>query len=641
MFKLLFVVAFLSYCSAVSVVDNDARFSLSKTVSLDFRELREKQKSSGKVASFPHVRQLKAAIATNQKRVTLQTTSENKEVPSSFKSVDEMISYSSSETTTILDLLDDVTFHSLDFDQDTIVSKINDEGSVHCGSTKIRRGDIIFATGELFSKNTRLLKQSEPLSSFLRETHQDHDQFVLLRRVLSVSLDQETSCFSYQTENIHPVEVLKGFDIQTKTHIPVHLTNAGIKKSNLRKLKTDGTMNSAWINPALNDCKTASAYAKPDVKVDDMYMDYRYYVGVTSGTAYFCGDFGGPTSGSIGANYDFVSKSAVTSEINLGNGYVCKDCYAFLGSTILTHVEWNLVLLPLSQTIGIQFEVSGGSGFNVDLEMTDPQALSTTSVIAPAVNDYATIMTIDATTASTLQYRFGGLNAVLKTVVSGKGTASASAKEEFTASISSMLVNSVLSFPISYTATSNVPAVSTTNMQFNEASILLTLEAIFVFRLSVLDGLLTLDADINVAPYTQYSYKGVGNISDCADTNSPAQLTYGMDTSGSFETFAIRLPGLDVTYATNLSSFKSDPVSLTKSQTCVAGSGTYVSPSSSSSDGSTPNLALTVGLSVGIFAAVAILIFVLWYFNYLTNYCSNADKLDEKKTENVNNPLLS
>jgi len=368
MFKLIFVVAFLSYCavsSAVSVgqVDNARRFSLSKTASLEFRELREKQKSSGKVASFPHIRQLKAAIATNQKRVTLQTKSENKEVPSSFKSVDEMISYSSSETTTTLDLLDDVTFHSLDFDQDTIVSKINDEGSVHCGSTKIRRGDIIFATGELFSKNARLLKQSEPLSSFLRDTHQDHDQFVLLRRVLSVSQDQETSCFSYQTENIHPVEILKRFDIQTKTHVPVHLTNAGIKKSDLRKLikkshlrkLTDGTMNSSWINPALNDCKTATAYAKPLEKSDDMYMDYRYAFSTTS---FFCGDFGGPTSGSIGANYDFGSKSAVTSQINLGNGYVCKDCYAFLGSTVLTHVEWTLSL-SLSQTIGIQFEVSG------------------------------------------------------------------------------------------------------------------------------------------------------------------------------------------------------------------------------------------------------------------------------------------
>jgi len=273
-------------------------FSEKKTIQMDLRRLREQKSQDGHVASFPHIKELTAAIASNKKQVVLKTKTEPKEeVPLAFKSVDEMMSHSTSEITTVLELLDDVSIHSFDNDVSMSISEISDTHTVQCDTTQKKQGDVMFATGNVFSSNARLLQESSAFSSYIEKkidtSHRGDDQrFVLLRRILSVSAASSNSvdstdpaCFVYQTEDMHPLEILKAFNITTSTHMPVHLSSSVATTPNEIQ---SSSMDSNWIDSSLRNCQTDKVHFPNSGTVSSLANGYSIYSsGIYSGSTPF------------------------------------------------------------------------------------------------------------------------------------------------------------------------------------------------------------------------------------------------------------------------------------------------------------------------------------------------------------------
>jgi len=607
-----FLCHFLLIAVAVVQLRSEGQsYSSKQNVVLDIRALRESQKAAGEIASFPHVRELKAAIASNEKRVTLTSKSAPKDVPTSFKNLQEMLSHSTSETKTVLDLKDDISFHSLNNDDNSLsVEEISDTHTILCGAAQKNIGDVMFASGEIFSSNARLLKESSVFSTFMQEKvatkhHGDDARFVLLRRVLAVtpSTENGASCFNYETENVHPLDILKAVDITTSTQVPVHLSSS----SNPKKIARDRSLiTNDWIDPSLHNCRTDKKDFPAAATYDtaDMYAVYE----LASSTPYMCGDFGGPTSGSLGANYDFTTKKASNPTIDLGSGFTCQDCYAFVGSNILTHVELVLTTSTSTTIFGAEVQVSGGAGFNIDLVLSNPNINSltapiTTVLIAPSTA-YATILTIDQKTASTLDYEFGGMNSVLTAKVDATGSASFATSATLDASIGAVytLTANTLTIPVTHTDQVHAPLITNSLVFKDELKVRLELPIKFNFKLSALYGLLTCTSNVDVIPFIDYSYSVATPSTTCTTAAEPADLTYGLMADGGLGVASINLvepiSGTSTSvYTINMSKYKSAEVVLATYADCAttAGSGTTTSGATS---GPTANIAMAFGLSV-------------------------------------------
>jgi len=600
---------------AVQLRSEGQSYSNKQDVAFDIRALRESQTAAGEIAYFPHVRELKAAIASNEKRVTLTSKSAPKDVPTSFKNLQEMLSHSTSETKTVLDLKDDISFHSLNYDDNSLsVSEISDMHTILCGAAQKSIGDVMFASGEIFSSNARLLKESSVFSTYMQEKvstkhHGDDARFVLLRRVLAVtpSAENGASCFNYETENVHPLDILKAVDVTTSTQVPVHLSSsAGPKKiARDRSLITND-----WIDSSLHNCKTDTTdfpSSSTSVKYDlaDMYAVYDF----VSTAPYMCGDFGGAmTSGSLGANYDSNTKTASVPSIDLGYGFTCQDCYAFVGSTILTHVE---LVIPLvgTTTFGAEVQVSGGAGFNIDVVLANPNIDSlsnpiTKVLVAPSAT-YTTVLTIDATTASTLDYEFGGMNSILTAKVVATGSASFTTSATLNASIGAVytLAANKLTIPVTHTDQVHGPKI-TNNLVFgDELKVRLDLPIVFNFKLSALAGILTCTSHVDVTPFIDYSYSVVVPSTTCTTTAEPADLNYGLNADGGLGLVSINYKSLvtgtwSSIYSIDMTTYKSAQVALATYPDCAAMTGTSGVTTSGATSAPMANIVMAVGLSV-------------------------------------------
>lgn len=108
--------------------------------------------------------------------------------------------------------------------------------------------------------------------------------------------------------------------------------------------------------------------------------------------------------GSFDGNYDFSKGAAVVSDLAIKDGIKCHNCYIFAGAGFGVLIN---VAASVSSGITFSFQVAvyGGAGYNIDLELTNLNALNIPFSGAPF-----SVPLVPAATTSASMTLFTGTN---------------------------------------------------------------------------------------------------------------------------------------------------------------------------------------------------------------------------------------
>ena len=172
---------------------------------------------------------------------------------------------------------------------------------------------------------------------------------------------------------------------------------------------------------------------------------YMYELGLTMG----CAEYSNDVPGSFNFNYDYSTGKAVNPSIGLLQGISCGNCFAFLGAGLLAIAEYR------NSKIYFQISVGGGAGFNASLVVKGLNISVSGSTTYNLLSEAANYATFPIGGGLSLQYKVGGLTALLSGSGQLTGSASFGAGVSASATMSVMYNGSAVSFPntafLSYT----------------------------------------------------------------------------------------------------------------------------------------------------------------------------------------------
>ena len=214
----------------------------------------------------------------------------------------------------------------------------------------------------------------------------NHD-FLLIRKVVSIerhsSSDVQVNCFKFVTEDLHPLELFRKFEIHSLIDKPTYTSFIPIKEN-----VTDPFINSTSPKKGkeslqgvpgptadgLTSCLDYGLYPTNNLFLNaDRYTDGKSYAiskFLSKGRA--CAEYATNFGGGFNFNYDPNAQKASTADLQISQGVTCKDCYAFAGATFYAHIEYVTDLLYLTGNFGLEVSLKGNSGANVDLQLTNP-----------------------------------------------------------------------------------------------------------------------------------------------------------------------------------------------------------------------------------------------------------------------------
>jgi hypothetical protein len=233
----------------------------SKKQMFDFHSMRKEQTTTGIEASFIKINDVLSAYKTGSMRV--EVLESKNELQFDEKNISEFSEnpHSFYNTSTVYHLKDDGAFISLDESiHGDAVLHMDDQTSVHCHglhSTAFKIGDMLVASATKASATTFSSKvggrgaRNHLFKNYLAsERVTRNEEFSILRRVTSVSHDhgdistllarqlttreiEEGNCRAYETEDLHPLELLESYEIHSNITIPYKIRNdpVPVKKS--------------------------------------------------------------------------------------------------------------------------------------------------------------------------------------------------------------------------------------------------------------------------------------------------------------------------------------------------------------------------------------------------------------------------
>jgi hypothetical protein len=275
-------------------------------------------------------------------------------------------------TTTTYHLADT---HIISLDADNVLNKIkslDDNNLSYCHDDEdpmMDLGDIFVASEHGTFHHSRSDGHPKHLAQYLRSSKiQSNTGFLLLRKVIQKHSDglNGLNCHSYVTEDVHPLDLFSSFDIKSSITQPFH-----------KHLEAMPNPSSPLIPCTSSEFPYTFAGSGSSNIFDYTYGDYNQ-----------CIDFQQSVlPGSFNFNYDYNAKTAKTS-FNLITGVDCTNCYIFMGASLYVHMQY------ISNTgyFGLEADLIGGIGANVELQATDPTISSLYSgVLATGLGAVASI----------------------------------------------------------------------------------------------------------------------------------------------------------------------------------------------------------------------------------------------------------
>ena len=193
---------------------------------------------------------------------------------------------------------------------------------------------------------------------------------------------------------------------------------------------------------ACNDSSWGTGYWVYGGSSSDAYM---YELGLTLG----CAEYSNDVPGSFNFNYDYSTGRAVNPSIGLLQGISCGNCFAFLGAGLLAIAEYR------KSNIYFQISVGGGAGFNASLVVKGLNISVSGSTTYELLTEASKYATFPIGGGLSLQYKIGGLTALLSGSGQLTGSASFGAGVSASATMSVLYNGSAVSFPnkafLSYT----------------------------------------------------------------------------------------------------------------------------------------------------------------------------------------------
>lgn len=308
-------------------------------------------------------------------------------------------------TTTTTELFHDKQYFSLD--DKTISQNIDEIGEgflIDCAKHDIHIGDYYIGTSA--SKHEDIKQQSNQGSQV---------GFIFSRQVKEIAFIN--GCKKIATELVHPLQIM---NTKIVSDISFPYNRIYIPENNTRTLlentpftQPDPPLLLCTNQKVLSKLATLNKKGSGRINLRGIPIDYDYALDIKGNE---CIDVSTTVPGSINFNHA-SGLNAINSNIKLGDGITCTNCYSFLGASILA--VFNIFGGDTS-TFAFEAKSAGGAGFNLGILINNP------TVFASKYFNLAKsgpVSSIPIVAGLSLDVNFGGAWATVKGSGSIKGRA--------------------------------------------------------------------------------------------------------------------------------------------------------------------------------------------------------------------------
>lgn len=309
--------------------------------------------------------------------------------------------------------------------------------------------------GEWFKSNS-----TSRLFSILKKNNPSKEHNSIIRVVKAIHrdiADINNRCVKFETEDVHYLKLFEKVNIESFVDNPyqnsfkqlikskTELATSIDKLKRFRKLGTIVTPDDPVITCEDKYWGDASQYSiNSGGPQSNSSTTYNFLLGSQG-----CVSYETDLPGSFNANYDFAKDHAATDPLVIPGvtGVQCSNCYAFLGAGILAILEYNTGTYVSGSFFRVEIKIAGGAGFNVDLNIQNPEVSSSKTVpeVIPPETEYHTFPI--GKTGLSLNYKFGGVDITLSGSGQATGSLSAGAGSSIAASAAVLFDGANLTFP--------------------------------------------------------------------------------------------------------------------------------------------------------------------------------------------------
>jgi hypothetical protein len=320
---------------------------------------------------------------------------------------EQIVNQAVHKTTTTTELFSDKQYFSLD--KPIISQNVDEIGEgylIDCAAHDIHRGDYYIGTSD---SNHKDIKQ--------QSNHGSQVGFIFSRQVKSIK--NINGCKKIITALVHPLQIMNT-KIVSEISFPYNRVIVPSSNNSSRSLLENAPFTQP--DPPLLLCtsekvlskqatihKTGSSHAN----IHGIPIDYDYALDIKGNE---CIDVSTTVPGSINFNHA-SGLNAINSNIKLGEGITCTNCYSFLGASVLA--VFNIFGGDTS-TFAFEAKDAGGAGFNLGILINNP-TVSASKYFNLAKS--GPVSSIPIVAGLSLDVNFGGAWATVKGTGSAKGRA--------------------------------------------------------------------------------------------------------------------------------------------------------------------------------------------------------------------------
>jgi len=447
----------------------------SSQTKLEASTLLDAQRKNPEKDPFPHTEQLMTAIHRGLKGFSVVESFDNREALDRNKQEDILQS-------NVYDMnadfkLHDQSYYSLD---DPLilanVKEISRETVTYCDHVNVPTvGDFFVGTSE------------GSWSSYWKEDYSTHG-LSFSRKVVGLS-SSTTGCVSLVTEDIPALHLFDSFKVNTIAPMPYTHHHPTEKRRLHNQLAVPDSPAYACAATKTDDTYFQfSSGQSDDVKVefgtDDNYMGLKLPAKKSACASMSHG------ANAFNFNYNVATQSAEDDAMEIANGVVCNNCYAFLGATFYMVLEYKVGVFNM------EAKIIGQIAFNVAIDIKDPSITKTVKIALISPGE-PTTWVINEVYGLSMDMTFKGMIATLTGTVSATGTASTSAGASASTTIGVMYAAKELSVP---TGTSiNIIAPTASSSAWSPATVGVTLELTATEEFALTWGLPGLSSNVELA----------------------------------------------------------------------------------------------------------------------------------------------
>lgn len=517
MLKMLFLTLVYSICLVALASGKEVslpHFSRSLTQGgiIEHRRWRDAIRENGMKRGFIHVKEIMSALSQGERNIEVSIKKDEIDMRGLEENDPELffkqMLHNTNAKYTLLDENQVKTFMSLDEAHHAqSIREISSDTMTHCAKFSLQVGDIILAS-EHGNHVHSTPSDSTSLSQFMQSPQmQRNEDFKMIRRVTSVknaAYDdaRSTSCVTYQTEDLSPLEIFSHFTVDVDAKSPFQHYDQSYDSPSSSTSATDAQHRHLAEPASLPKC------------VGSVGKEGTSHWTFNLTKSHGCIEYNRDLPGSIAINYK-LGHGVLKKNLDITEGrnqIVCTSCYAFFGAAIrmqISYISPNIIP-PTFGRIDLLATLAGGAGYNLDLNIQNP-TLSGSNTIELLSGDTAFI-SIPIFPSFWLKFKVDKLSVTVSGTGSANGTASAKSGSEATLSMGLWGTwdgpfTGNWRLPTSFNTKSVTPQF--TFSEFKIVSFGIRVDLLAAINMGVTTGIAGLDLNVNfifeVIPWVAYS----------------------------------------------------------------------------------------------------------------------------------------